>query len=121
MGEKHHAAIVKYIRSMRGCAKRFGFRTQVLVDGLEEMMNNGWRDRIKKEKARKLKDIHREHEEKNRAQNHRHQHNNYNHQRNGGGGNGRNNRSSYDNNNYNGYGGRNNSQFKRGSSSNFQR
>merc|ERR1719242_2056378 len=85
------------------------------------MMNNGWRDRIKKEKARKLKDIKREHEEKNRAQNHRHQHNNYNHQRNGGGGNGRNNRSSYDNNSFNGYGGRSGSQFKRGSPSSFQR
>merc|ERR1719499_2446895 len=91
-------------------------------------MNNGWRDRIKKEKAKKLKDIHREHqEEKNRPQNNYHHqrnsNNNYNnnHQRNGGGGNGRNNRSSYDNNSFNGYGGRSGSQFKRGSPSSFQR
>jgi len=116
------------------CAKRLDdFRSQVLVDDLEETMNNDWRQRIKQEKAKTLEEIHRDWAEKNRAQNqqsHRPYNNNQHHgqyQRNGGGGGGgKNSRSSYDNTGYNGYGGgnggRSNNQFKRVTpSSNYQR
>ena len=56
--EKAHKMLVKYIGMMKKCAKPFGFRVVVLVDEIVEMSENKWKTRFKKEKAKKLSDLH---------------------------------------------------------------
>merc|ERR1712129_61741 len=56
--EKAHGILVKFIKCMKKIAKPMGFRVVVLVDEIEEMSENGWKTRFKKEKAKKLEKIH---------------------------------------------------------------
>merc|ERR1719189_3056682 len=63
-----HRQIEKYINVMRTHAQDHGFRLQVLVDELQEMMDNGWTPRIAQEKAKTLEEIHREFAEQQQQQ-----------------------------------------------------
>merc|ERR1712176_475159 len=56
--EKAHGILIKFIKCMKKIAKPMGFRVVVLVDEIEEMSENGWKTRFKKEKAKKLEKIH---------------------------------------------------------------
>merc|ERR1712187_578523 len=55
----------KYIAVMKKHAVSFDFRIQVIVDDVEEMQNNGWKLRIKKETAKTLDEIQKEHNQQN--------------------------------------------------------
>ena len=65
----------RYIQKLRSHARKFDFRTKVLVDGIVEMRKNRWKARIKKEKAKTMDEIKEEFDEQ--------QGTNYNSQRSG--------------------------------------
>merc|ERR1712060_635705 len=60
--EKAHKILGKFIGAMKKCSMSMGFRIQVLVDEIDEMKGNKWKLRIKKEKAKKLDDLHKDFE-----------------------------------------------------------
>merc|ERR1712113_499932 len=93
--DKSHKILPRYIVAMKQHSERFDFRIQVIVDEIEEMKNNNWQLRIKKEKAKTLDEIHKDFA---KSQQPKHQHhkqhqryNNYNNHQ----------QQRYDNNNYN--------------------
>merc|ERR1712228_2814 len=56
--EKAHKVLLRFIGLMKKCAAKYGFRIQVLVDEIDEMSKNKWKQRLKKEKAKKLDELH---------------------------------------------------------------
>eukprot|EP01084_Bolivina_argentea_P085728 154952_1 len=58
--DKSHKILSRYIQAMKTHSAKFEFRIQVIVDEIEEMKNNNWELRIKKEKAKTLDEIHKD-------------------------------------------------------------
>merc|ERR1712130_652275 len=50
--------LLRFIGLMKKCAAKYSFRIQVLVDEIDEMSKNKWKQRLKKEKAKKLDELH---------------------------------------------------------------
>jgi len=59
--------VSKYVDAMSASAEHFGFRTRVLVETVEEMMANGGRHRIAKERPRTLEEVRTEFVEETRG------------------------------------------------------
>ena len=53
-GERH---VSKYLQKLQSHARKFDFRTKVLVDEVNEMRSNGWKHRLKKETAKTKEEI----------------------------------------------------------------
>lgn len=58
----------RFIKRLDVQAKKFDFRTQVLVDDVKEMRANRWEERIKKEVAKTTAEVARDHEKEQAAQ-----------------------------------------------------